>query len=281
MSDILCTFPGRYGDILWALPTVRAISEKFGRPVDFACAGKYGSITELVGKQPYIAQAGCLPRWEVEESAPMRPRVPPTGGWENTEHVFHLGYDRWPANPLPIETWYTACQQLPDVSGMRMNLTRPWITEPAVPLQNVGTTVMVGWSEEWIELKMGLTLALAARFPKVQFHLLFATNQRHKEWLGVLPNNVGYRGTLSWPLMSACIREAHLFLGCLSALWVLATACGVPTIAAEPNPNRHHPIFWPAVPGHELVHGNDGKPTFDARHVGDAIERKLVELGRV
>ena len=24
---ILCTFPGKHGDLLWALPTVRAISE--------------------------------------------------------------------------------------------------------------------------------------------------------------------------------------------------------------------------------------------------------------
>ncbi len=51
MSCTLCTFPGRYGDIIWALPTVRGISEVEG-PVDLLIAGEFASIVPLLEQQP-------------------------------------------------------------------------------------------------------------------------------------------------------------------------------------------------------------------------------------
>jgi hypothetical protein len=79
----------------------------------------------------------------------------------------------------------------------------------------------------------------------------------------------------NWTAAAALMATAGIYVGCLSALWVLANALGLRCLVVEPNPQRHHPVFWRESPKNRLICGGDGKPTFDARHVGEALEEAL------
>ena len=75
---IVFTMPGRFGDVLWAMPSARAVAETFDQPVTVVLSPKYGSLADLLRLQPYIAEVVIDPAWEIREDAPMQPRVPPT-----------------------------------------------------------------------------------------------------------------------------------------------------------------------------------------------------------
>src|SRR5260221_13810852 len=100
-ARILTTFPGRAGDLLWALPTVRAIAEHFDTEVDLQIAGEFASMVDLLLQQPYLAGVIADPRWTLtppdDWKAPELPR--------EYDRVFHLGYRRWPRLPLPWEVY--------------------------------------------------------------------------------------------------------------------------------------------------------------------------------
>ena len=178
---ILVTHPGRHGDILWALPTVRAISRWAGAKVDFMTSKKYGRVCDLLnaGASDYIGYAWGDPGWIVEESAPISPRVPPLPikylepgvgplpGHEvelKYDLIAHLGYGGWPEKPLALQALAQGITELQADLSQFFDLDEPWLKVKAAKPE--GTSVIaVGWSEEWIELKMGITLALAQRFP--------------------------------------------------------------------------------------------------------------------
>lgn len=287
----LCTFPGKNGDVLWALPTVRAISRLRGEKVGLLVGAPFSRIAELAAEQDYVSLAASIPGWRVHDTAPMTPREPPNGTWgTNFSEVIHLGYPAWPKLPLPWETYQTGVAQVPELeregNGKHFSLGEPWIRGGAS--KNPVATVCVGFTEEWIELKMGLLLRLVARLEnRVRFHLLTYRDTRHYEWGGVIPRlpTLGFTATQSWRDRARVMSECHLFLGDLSGLWVLANALGVPSVICEPNPQRHHPVFWHSGAGgikNRLVMGNDGKPTFDARHVEYEVLEALanaVEVG--
>jgi hypothetical protein len=220
-GQILCSMPGRFGDILWALPTVRAISEYHGKPVSFVTAFKYRSIVDLVRLQDYIDQAFFDPFWKVTESAPITPREPKTRyDWYDWHYV--LGYPDWPTFPLPVFVQSYGCP------SMDIRLHDPWIRLTNFD-PDVGPNIAVGFSPEWIELKMGVLLNLAAEFDGVHFDLIVPDRlgSRIREWTKVLPGNVSIF-PCSWTEAARCIVYADVFLGCLSAMWALANAVGVP-----------------------------------------------------
>lgn len=282
-TKVLATFPGKYGDILWALPTVRALSEAAGAPVDLVIAGAYGSIVPLLARQPYLRRVWAMPEWVVQDTAPIAPRVPPTalpGGQPIVEfepgtydRVLHLGYEGWPRSPLPYETYATACDAVRDTplyQRLAPDLDRPWIT---APFQWVARPypVAVGFTDEHFELKFGI------------WQLLFRREVREApDRLGLINLSHGTRwqaeaeyGGFDWETAASAIAQSEVFLGDCSALHVLACALGVPCVLMEPAPARHHPIFWPFGtdgPRVTQVRGGDGQWTWDARHVWDTIE---------
>lgn len=300
---ILVSHPGRHGDIIWALPTVRAIARWAGGPVDFVTSKKYGRICDLLNEQrDYISYAWGDPAWEVVESAPISPRIPPlpikylepgTGPLPPQKHelmydkIIHLGYEGWPTLPLAEEVLRLAAKTVGSEIGKFWDLEEPWITVKAEKPQ--GTTVVaLGWSEEWIELKMGISLALGQRFRyegdgrggwPVSFHQVCYPKGRHAEWFKIFPNHMGYHATESWLLRAQILSECKVFVGCLSGLWVLANALGMRTVIAEPEKMRHHKVFWRDSPRNTLVLGTDGLPTADARHVGDVLATTLALEG--
>lgn len=275
---ILVTCPGKFGDLLWAMATARAIAESYGERVDVMTSASYGSIVPLLRQQPYIHDAGFFVNWVVQDTAPMTPREPPD--YSNVkqygyDRIFHLGYDGWPQHPLPLEHWRLAVAQKEWYAGdpplKDVELGRAWITgavtEPA-------RDVVAGFTDEHFELKSGL-LHLLERPPgwNLSGRVVTAPETR---WA-----TENYGQPCTWEEAASWIRGARVFLGCCSALHVLAVAVGTPVVLMEPNPHRHNDVFYPlgkVGPQVTLVTGNDGQPTFDARHVADAVESALARV---
>jgi hypothetical protein len=296
--SILCTHPGRHGDILWALPTVRALAEAYGTPVDVLIPAQYSDtgLATLINQQPYVRTCWARYQWEVQQTAPITPRVPPASAlpqvlWDQT---YHLGYVEWPKPTLAIDVYERAVESYYAQTGSKgyfptLDLTRPWITTPgiiAVRRADDKPVVWVGWSDEWFELKVGLLVNVARHFPDVEFWWYRPGAGRADEvdrrchhqgceahLLG--PNISMIRA--DWRHTAAEVQVARVYLGCLSASWVLANALGIRTVVVEPAKERHHPVFYYDHPRNHLVKGGDGLPTFDARHTVDALREVLTK----
>jgi hypothetical protein len=273
---ILCTMPGRTGDVLWSLPAARMISRHFSTPVDFAVSKKYGSegLLKLIAAQPYIGKAFAIQSWEVVESAPMSPRIPPEIP-QTYDQEYHLGYAGWPEGTLAGDVWARCCAAIPALAGTPLDLS-PWITNfaiPAMPPRNI----FVGWSEEWIELKMGVTVAIAGGIPNEwQFDIVHGVGARHGEWWKL----DRFFNFYSCDLFTAAslLARSVFYLGCLSSTWVLANAMGKRCVVVEPAEARWHPVFWREDEKNRLVVGG-GHPTFDARHAVDEVKEMIKRCG--
>ncbi len=261
--SILCTFPGRHGDLLWALPTIRAISEAAGEPVDLQIAGEFGGLLPLLALQPYLRHILADPEWSAGES------MPPTIFGGPKTPVYHLGYPRWPELPLPFETQETARALMP--ADLNLHLDQPWLQAIPMPPRDV----VFGFTDCWFELKYGLT------------ELLFPDEDREPanvNAIGIFPpgsrwvTEGDYKPT-TWLEAAGWISSARALLTDCSALHVLAVALGIPTVIVEPMEARWNPIFYPLGydgPQVTVVKGLDGKPTFDARHVTETLSRVII-----
>jgi len=268
-QKLLVTHPGRYGDCLWALPTVRALSETFRTKIDLLLSPNYSSdaFRELLHAQPYVGHVFVNQEWEIVETAPMTPRIPPNlpPGYDR---IIHLGYDGWPSLTLPYEMCGLAEKQVPLTVGS-FNLA-PWIGTP----WKLPCDIAVGFSEEYYELKYGLDRLLWEH----------CALPMARQPLRVVNVSGGHRWDLDnpWTAAASWIAGAKLFVGCCSALHVLACAVGTPVLLVEPAPARHHDIFYPfgkLGPQVQLLTGGDGLPTFDSRHLTDAVDARLGLVG--
>lgn len=283
---ILTTFPGKFGDILWALPTVRAISEGAGKPVDFLTSKQYGTpeFLDLLQQQGYIQHVYTDPDWIVEHSAPMQPVQPPRFAAlspsdftrmalphlpeQTYDQVIHLGYPSWPEAPLPSYTYKVGQLAFPGIA--QLDLARPWVEvqDPYSP-----TELVVGFSDEHFELKVGITVLLDR-------DAMLVVAPHNSRWGFERPVGMYPLRCCDWVEAAGIIRSSGLFFGCCSALHVLACALGKRCVIMEPNEHRWNSIFWPY--GQDdfrvtLVKGNDGRPTFDSRHCADTIAKVLQE----
>lgn len=260
------------------MPTLRAIADHYQTRVSLLTSWEYGdpALLGLIRRQRYIETAEADPHWKVLQTAPMTPAVPPEPFMveEEFDLVFHLGHTGWPELPLAYQVRANARQQ--DGKDFPLVLDDPWLrnyTDTPPPRQP--QTVAVCWSNEWIELKMGLTFAVAAALPGVRFKILCPRGGgRVEEWLQVLPSNC-CMVHCSWAEASRWLETSALYLGCLSGMWVMANATGTPVVAMEPAEQRWNSIFWRESPRNELVLGGDGKPSFHSPHVIDVLKRRL------
>lgn len=301
---VLCTMPGKFGDILWALPTVRAIADAAKEPVDLILSQSYGdkSFRTLIEGASYILRCVAETTWVVRDTAPLTPQRPETmfGPWAEYDKVIHLGYESWPLSLLPADIYLRGSiswgSPLPD-----LDLDTPWLVQPDGADQYVyqkwGAAhvphVHIGWSEEHVELKAGLIYALAGALPAHDIRVITHVGSRlATEWLMHYPghhdiggldraafsttpfqNLAWYSG--DWILTAHALANSKLFVGCLSAQWVLANALGIRTVIVEPTTARHNPIFFYNHPRNTMLLGTDGQPTFDARHLVDKVREKL------
>jgi hypothetical protein len=264
MSRVLCTMPGRAGDILWALPSVRAISEYYQTSVCLQIAGEFESMCLLLLGQSYIAQVLVDHRWSLAQDGKQSPE-PMEGPYDA---IYHLAYTRWPEEPLPYEIQRTMRDQQEQrgESKLWMDLERPWITVDAPP--HLHATWTCGFTEAHFELKYGLWELLSK--DQGLGPLSLCTGSRWKQ--------EAEHGGCTWLEAAQWIAASKVFFGDCSALHVLAVALGKPVVLMEPMEARWNEIFYPlgkSGPQVRLVTGNDGKPTFDARHCADALKEAL------
>lgn len=291
---ILVTCPGRHGDILWSLPSLRALHEATGATIDLGVSPKYSGVCELAKDQPYLADAFAIAGWEVEETAPMTPTEPPPSAIpDGYDRVIHLGYRGWPTHPLPNEHYWRMVEQLPPEldCGPHFDLSRPWLANWPWLLSGLGPGIGVVFTDEWLELKAGILVALAKRFKRWDPRGTLA----HPTFFLLVPwegsrwfAEMGGSGDVLPPNVAVCPCDlknvAHMLAACTvvladnSAGHVIARGLGKPVVMVEPASARHHEIFYPygtTGNGVELVRGIDGQPTFDARHIGDVLAAAL------
>jgi len=279
---ILCTFPGRYGDLLWALPAIRALSRRLDTPIDLTIAGEFANILPLLARQPYLGHVWADPDWALEPNQPTPPPRRARAMLERThDQTFHLAYRGWPQRALPFET-LDCLNRRTEGSPLRraslladadLDLSTPWITVdgPGPP-----TELAVGFTEAWFELKLGLLVCLDPTLPP--YLQLTPPGSR---WTTEGAGRVSVLAA-DWLTHARTIRNADRFFGDCSALHVLACALGTPVLLMEPMDGRWNDIFYPygkTGPRVTLITGGDGRPTFDARHCRDAIDTARSSAG--
>ena len=294
---VLVTFPGKFGDLLWALPTLRALSRRLGHPIDLLTSREMASICPLLRMQAYLGNVIVDDTWIDADCAPVQRRMPPgdsARGIPGYDQVIHLGYPDWPNVGLPYYILKTANRALTDLrtpgvtvdqwiwlTPEELTLDDPWITLPQPPRWS-GIPWVHGFSDEHFELKFGLVylLAYSAMHWKPR-----RAGQLPPMRIGSSPrwNAEGGETPNTWETTVELLQSTMVCVACNSGLHVLAVACGVPVVMMEPSEARWNPIFYPVGdtgPQVTLVRGNDGRPTFDARHVhavlSDVLARRAL-----
>lgn len=224
MPDTLVTMSGRYGDILWSLPTAKRIAEQVGHTVDFCCMPQYESLLPLLAVQRYIAKAFVLPNWICQGSPfgdqPWEAPVAELG----YQRVFHLTYRYHPVNETLAD--FIARQQ-------HIQLGDTWL--PFLSVEDVvrsrGAVVAVGFNPDGQEQK--LTLVNHLREHLVDVHFVDCS-------------------TLTWLQAAWAISQCKFFLGCRSSLAVVAHGFAKRCLIYEPNAARRPWIFGCRV-GREVM----------------------------
>lgn len=218
-SSYVCTFPGKFGDILWSLPTAREIVKQItGVPVTFVIMAPYASLVPLLEYQSYIEHACSLPHW-LPKGSPHGdvPGIAPLKDIK-TEKVWHLAYRNHPNNlpdvPCLIDlvinqqSMYWSQRPVPFLEAPKVELPQPAIS--------------YAFNGAAAEAKLEFISEIKQRFPNVN-------------WIDVTK--------LDWLIASSVISCSKGFLGCRSANYVLATGVGVPVLVYEPILERRPKQF--------------------------------------
>src|SRR5882724_4266393 len=206
--SVAVTFSGRYGDILWSLPTAREIAKIHG-PVDFFMMKDFEGIAPLLNSQPYIAQARGLDGWNcLADGCGAQPREhPPISGYTQ---VFDLTYPCFPHAPLV------------DFIAIinRISFTQPVIpfltTEPSTVQYDLA--VSLKFRDKMEIFFKPLVEALEARLNR---HLTYVETE-----------------LLPWDKAASAIAASRLFVGDKSSNQVMAHGVCKPVLIYETNRDR-------------------------------------------
>lgn len=239
MSRYLCTFSGKFGDILWSLATAKQIAERIvSQQVDFAVMPYYESLGPLLCEQKYIDKAFVIPDWlRTHSNHGDQPWQPPEWIEEKYDKCWHLTYRGHPgitAPSMPLVD-FIAYQQ-----GIRLQ-------QPVIPYMDVDDKIeKLQMPVHWIQFEASAFLEVAAE----KRLITYAFNDQYKELkdeflkkLWTLGKAEGLEfldvNTAGWREAAWAIKKALVHVSCRSASWVLATALGQDTITYEPHPSRH------------------------------------------
>lgn len=282
--------PGRHGDLLWALPSIRALHVLMPEhDITLHIPPDVAGLGPLLQQQGYISHVRTALDWEVQDSAPRQPVFPP--GYSEQGGAISLGYREWPKRPLPYEIADLAARQAgPSVSELAMrtpeNFFAPWIeaasTDAGLANKQL-PKVLVHWTDRYFELKLGILTELRRNLgDQVRFDWYAAPGSRmHKAGAAAC----------TFEYLAGEMTETRVVLTDCSAAHVLAAGVGVRhVLVVEPESDRHHFIFWPGcvLPAWEQmgtplgerirpVLGTDHRPTFDSRHVLESVLAALQE----
>jgi hypothetical protein len=223
MSKVLTTFSGKYGDILWALPTVRAVANFMAQEkVDFGIMPQYRSLLPLLNFQTYIDKAFVIEDWECTGSPygdqPWLPQHVPQG-YERAFHLTYRGHPGIHCAPLPLID-FIAEQQ-----GMRLVNPIPFIDVPAGFFR--------AKNEPEINCHAAYAFSAGAAEAKAKFLDIV---------IGQAGNNIAWidASKEDWMTAALLIKLATCFVGSRSSNNVIAHGVGQKNIFIyEPESSRH------------------------------------------
>lgn len=290
---ITIAHPGRYGDCLWALPTMRVLSEvHHGAPVRLLLPTDPANTTPMADfsamlrvSTDYLLDVQVIPEWSITQDAPRMPKAPPGVATD-----YALGYESWPTRPLPYET-----AALGHVLGGTQvangaDFFRPWLKVHAAGLGLASGVprLAVHWTDRYFELKLGILKELQRN---LGYDIAI-------DWYAGPGSRMHEAGAtaVGWLALARALAAYDVVLTDCSAAHVLAMALGVERVlVVEPEQARHHEIFWPGSDRTQDGHwhqrstglgrtiypvlGGDGRPTFDSRHTADYVQRAIASRG--
>lgn len=217
MSNVLCTFSGNNGDILWSFPTLLALHERLGTKVDFCCMGQCEGILPIVQRQSYIDKAFAAHTWtSTNDLHGLQPWYPPRDIERGYDRVFHLTYKVHPMTSPSM----TLIDFIADQQGLKLKDPLPFIeTDEWKRDAMAPPDVAIGFNKHDEALKQRFMARLRVVAPEVGF---FDVTQ------------------LPWTEASSFIKAAVGFVGCRSALNVIAHGVKQDNIFIyETHPDRH------------------------------------------
>lgn len=213
MGQVLLSFGGRHGDILWSLPAARALSLA-GETVDYAIMPAYGALATLMDQQPYIRKVIKLNDWHpAHTDCGAWPRIPPSvpTGYDT---VYHLTYQTRPVKPLILHALSVVGQPLPDPP-----LPFLFVKDPAPTSQPV---IAYAFNQTAME-------------PKLQVLNLLKAELTDCEFVDV--------SKMFFDVAAMVIKAALFFLGCRSANYVVAHGVNQRILTVEPDGGRREALF--------------------------------------
>lgn len=116
-----CTFPGKIGDLLWALPTVKVVAAD--GEVDLITSEYCRPLERLLKAQPYINDVVIPEDYVIEwDGCGIQPWMMPADGYDE---VIHLGFRMLPHLPLKEYVAYQAGVVLDDSFSITFPTFRP------------------------------------------------------------------------------------------------------------------------------------------------------------
>jgi len=213
MSQVLLSFGGKYGDILWSLSAARALCNS-GDTIDYAIMPAYGAVAPLIEQQPYIRKVITLNDWHVAHTnCGAWPRIPPTVP-TGYDRVYHLTYESRPVKPLILHALSVVGQPLPDPP-----LPFLFVKDPAPTTKPV---IAYAFNHDRME-------------PKLQVLNLLKENFQDCEFVDV--------SKMFFDVAARVIKTALFFLGCRSANYVVAHGVNQRILTVEPDGGRREALF--------------------------------------
>jgi len=210
--SVAVTFSGRYGDILWSLPTAREIAKIHGR-VEFFTMEDFASICPLLETQSYITKAACIPGWKMMgDGCGAEPHEhPPLSGYDR---IYDLTYPSFPTQPLI------------DWIAHTNNIT---FHESPIPFLEAAPAPPIDITVDF-------------KFPQKLDIFFMPFLQKLQEKLG---RTITYEVTAQhkWIEAAQAIRASTLFVGDKSSNHVIAHGFGKPLLIYETARDRHNIIF--------------------------------------
>jgi hypothetical protein len=270
MSKYLCTFPGKYGDILWSLPTAKYIAERIvSSPVDFAVMPYYESLLPLIKEQSYIDRAYVIPEWlRTHSNYGDQPWQIPAiiNVNEPYERIWNLGYRCHPGLPFGN----------PDISLMDFIAYQQGITfsETMIPFL---TAKDPEERDEPFDKCLNIAMAFNEQYAeqKEEFKKAYITAMHGTDDIATV-----YLDAFSWSEAASELKDAVCFVGDRSANWVIANGLGKQCITFEPHPSRHASGHLGKVfgcPGGKEFALPFNMPAAVAGQTAAAMVKKLVE----
>ena len=246
MSKFLCTFSGKYGDILWSLATAKYIAEKVvSQSVDFAVMPYYQNLLPLLAEQPYLDNVFIVPDWlrthsnhgdQPWEPPHLKRMTPMVGdGWSEYERAWHLTYRAHPGISAPAMPLidFIAYQQ-----GIAFN---GWNPVPFIEVSELAEELTTpvhfstGQMPQVIAEKRLVTYSFNEQYADAK-KMFFEELWSKAQGSGLEFFNVS---EVSWKEAAWIIKKALTHVGCRSACWVIANGVGQSILTYEPHPARH------------------------------------------